>query len=68
MIRNDRELAAAQGQIAQLQKVLLESRDSLPAEDFKLLARSSRLIVERLQRQILDYLTKPAQAQLMELR
>lgn len=59
MIRNDRELAAAQAQILHLQRVLQQLRPSLDAGEFRLLARSSRPLIERLQREILDYLTKP---------
>ena len=60
MIRNDRELAAAQAQIAHLQRVLLQMRPTVTTAEFRLLARSSRPMIERIQREILDYLTKPA--------
>jgi hypothetical protein len=60
MIRNDQELAAAQAQILQIQRVLLQMRHSVSGDEFRLLARSSRSMIERIQRDVLDYLTKPA--------
>ena len=58
MIRNDRELLAAQSQIAHLHRVLAEMRHTAGAEEFRLVARSTRGVVERLQHDILDYLTR----------
>ena len=60
MIRNDQELAAAQAQILQIQRVLLQMRYSASPDEFRLLARSSRSMIERIQRDVLDYLTKPS--------
>ena len=59
MIRSDQELSAAQAQIAHLQRVLQQMRHTVSDEDFRLLARSSRSMIERIQRDVLDYLTKP---------
>jgi hypothetical protein len=59
MIRNDQELTAAQAQIVQIQRVLLQMRGSVSPDEFRLLARSSRSMIERIQRDVLDYLTKP---------
>ena len=58
MIRNDRELQAAQAQIAHMHRALAEMRRTAPADEFRLVARSTRSLVERMQRDILDYLTK----------
>lgn len=60
MIRTDRELAAAQAQIAHLHRVLQQMRSAIPGDEFCLVARSSRSMIERMQRDILDYLTQPA--------
>jgi len=59
MIRNDRELAAAQAQIAHLHRVLQQMRQTASTEDFQLLVRSSRPMIERIQREVLDYLSLP---------
>ena len=58
MIRNDRELQAAQAQIGHMHRLLAEMRQTAPPEEFRLIARSTRGLVERMQRDILDYLTK----------
>ena len=58
MIRNDRELLAAQSQIAHMLRVLAEMRLIASSDEFRVVARSTRGIVERMQRDILDYLTK----------
>jgi len=58
MIRNDRELLAAQAQIANMQRALADLRRAVTVDEFRLVARSSRLMIERMQREVLDYLTK----------
>ena len=58
MIRNDRELAAAQVQIANIQRALAELRRAVTPDEFRLVARSSRGMIERMQRDVLDYLTQ----------
>jgi hypothetical protein len=60
MIRNDQELAAAQAQIAHLQRVLQQMRPVVSGAEFRLLARSSRPTIERIQREVLEYLTRPS--------
>jgi hypothetical protein len=60
MIRNDRELAAAQAQIAHLQRVLQQMRLTVSGDEFRLLVRSSRPMIERIQREVLDYLSLPS--------
>jgi hypothetical protein len=59
MIRNDRELTAAQAQIAHLQRVLQQMRLTVSGDEFQLLVRSSRPMIERIQRDVLDYLSLP---------
>jgi hypothetical protein len=59
MIRNERELSAAQNQILELERVLMDLKSTVSLQEFRLLARSSRPLIERLQSDILDYLTKP---------
>jgi hypothetical protein len=56
MIRNDRELMAAQGQIAHMHRVLAELRRTASSDEFRIIACSTRSLVERMQRDILDYL------------
>ncbi len=58
MIRSDRELVATQAQIANMQRVLADLRRAVTADEFRLVARSSRTMIERMQREVLDYLTK----------
>ncbi len=58
MIHSDQELAAAQAQIASMQRALAEMRRSATPDEFHLVARSSRAMIERMQREVLDYLTK----------
>ena len=58
MIRNDRELMAAKAQIDQMHRVLEDMRRTAPPDEFRLIARSTRSLIERMQRDILDYLTK----------
>ncbi len=58
MIRTDRELVAAQAQIANMQRALADLRQAVTADEFRLVARSSRTMIERMQREVLDYLTK----------
>ena len=58
MIRNDRELMAAKAQIDQLHRVLEEMRRTAPSDEFRLIARSTRHLIERMQCDILDSLTK----------
>jgi hypothetical protein len=58
MIRSDREMMAAQAQIGHMQRFLAEMRRTASSDEFRLIARSTRGIVERMQRDILDYLTK----------
>ncbi len=60
MIRNDQELAAAQAQILQIERVLLQMRYRAAPDEFRILARSSRSMIEGIQRDVLDYLTQPA--------
>ncbi len=58
MIRNERELTAAQAQIAQMERALIDLRRRVTSDDYRLLARNSRRIIERMQSEILDYLSR----------
>lgn len=58
MIRNDRELSAAQAQISNMQRALADLRRTVTPDEFRVVARSTRVMIERMQRDVLDYLTK----------
>lgn len=62
VIRSERELHAAQAAIARYLKVLADLRETASPEEFRLVAKASRPLIERLQRAVLDYLTHPDQS------
>ncbi len=60
MIRDDTELTATQERIAYFLDLLRRFRVTARAEEFALVAGGYRTEVERMQGEMLDYLTAPA--------
>lgn len=61
MIRNDAELAVTRERIADFLDLLARLRASSRPEDLPLVTGGYRAEVERMQRDVLDYLTQPVQ-------
>ena len=62
MIANDKELAATNERIDYFLKLLSQLRVSSRPDEFPLVAGGYRAEVERMQREVLDYLTRHAKA------
>jgi hypothetical protein len=60
MIRNDNELAVTQHRIASFLSLLAQLRVTSRPEEFPLVAGGYRAEVERMQQEVLDYLTRHA--------
>jgi hypothetical protein len=60
MIQNDQELTVTQQRIGYFLDLLARLRQSSRPEDLALVTSGYRAEVERLQREVLDYLTQPA--------
>lgn len=60
MIRSDQELQVAQNRISYLLDLLARLRVSSRPEELSLVSSGYRSEVERMQREVLDYLTQPA--------
>jgi hypothetical protein len=60
MIQNDKELAVTQERIAAFLKLLSQLRVTSMPNEFPLVAGGYRAEVERMQREVLDYLTRHA--------
>jgi hypothetical protein len=60
VIANDTELKCSQERIAYFQDLLAKMRLTAPAETFPLMAGGYRAEIERMQAEVLDYLTRPA--------
>ncbi|HWD92040.1 MAG TPA: hypothetical protein VG938_06795 [Verrucomicrobiae bacterium] len=58
MIANDQELTTPQERIAYFLRLLGQMRSKATPEEFPLLASGYRAEVERMQREVLDYLTQ----------
>lgn len=59
-VHNDATLAATRARITQVLDQLAELRSSNRPEEFARVSCDSRAEVERLQKEVLDYLTRPA--------
>ena len=59
MIHNDRELAGTQERVAYFLKLLSQLRVTSRPEEFPFVASGYRAEVEKMQREVLDYLTSP---------
>lgn len=62
MIQSDQELNLARERVSHLLDLLARLRVSCRPEELALVTGGYRAEVERMQREILDYLTQPAQA------
>ena len=60
MIANDLELAATQERIAYFQSLLAQFRVSATPEEFPALSSGYRAEIERMQKEVLEYLTRHA--------
>ncbi|HEX5766770.1 MAG TPA: hypothetical protein VFX94_00930 [Burkholderiales bacterium] len=60
MIRNDNELAVTRERVAKFERLLEELRKTARPEEWAELSSGYRLEIERMQREILDYLVQPA--------
>ena len=56
MIRNDKELAVTRQRVAMFECMLEELRKTARSEEWRELSSGYRLEIERMQREILDYL------------
>jgi hypothetical protein len=59
MIRNDNELAVTRERVATFERMLDELRKTARPEEWRELRSGYRLEIERMQREILDYLVQP---------
>ena len=62
MIRNDQELAAAQERINYFYRLLAQLRVTAKQEEFQAVASGYRAEVAKMQEEVLDYLTRHANA------
>jgi len=58
MIRDDKELASSRERVATFERMLEELRKTAPPEEWRELSSGYRLEIERMQREILDYLVQ----------
>ena len=58
MIQNDTELKTSQQRIAYFQGLLLQLRVKASAEEFSLVSGGYRLEIEKMQEEVLEYLTR----------
>ena len=58
MIHNDKELKASQQRIAYFQNLLLQLRVKATPEEFSLVSSGYRSEIEKMQEEVLEYLTR----------
>ena len=58
MIQNDKELKVSQKRIAYFQNLLLQLRVQATPEEFSLVSSGYRMEIEKMQAEVLDYLTR----------
>ncbi len=58
MIQNDTELKTSQQRIAYFQDLLLQLRVKSSAEEFSLVSDGYRMEIEKMQEEVLEYLTR----------
>ena len=58
MIRNDKELKTSQERIAYFQNLLLQLRVKTSTEEFSLVSSGYRAEIEKMQEEVLEYLTR----------
>ena len=61
MIQNDKELKTSQERITYFQNLLLQLRVQATPEEFSLVSSGYRMEIERMQEEVLEYLTRHAQ-------
>jgi hypothetical protein len=66
MISNDQELAVTRERIAKLERILEELRKTARPEEWLALSSGYRLEIERMQGEVLDYLTESSPARPLE--
>lgn len=62
MMSNDQELQVTQERIAQLQRWLVQIRQTARPGEFEAVVSGYRLEIERMQAEVLDYLLRPPAA------
>lgn len=62
MIENDRELAVTQQRIAEFQRILAQLRITARPQEFPAIASGYRAEIEKMQAEVLNYLTSHADA------
>ncbi len=62
MIQNDQELNGTQERIAYFQRLLSQLRVTATPEEFPLVASGYRMEIERMQAEVLEYLTRHSSA------
>ena len=60
MIQNDKELKTSQERIVYFQNLLLQLRVQATPEEFSLVSSGYRMEIERMQEEVLNYLTRHA--------
>ena len=60
MIRDDKELAVTRKRVAKFERLLEDLRQTARPEEWSELSSGYRLEIEKMQREILDYLVRPA--------
>ena len=60
MIHNDKELKTSQQRIAYFQDILLQLRVKATPEEFSLVSSGYRAEIEKMQAEVLEYLTRHA--------
>jgi hypothetical protein len=66
MIQNERELEVTQERIAYFQRLLLQLRQTARPAEFEAMSSGYRLEIERMQAEVLEYLTRPILASSMK--
>ena len=60
MIRNEQELKVTQERIGYFQQLLMQLRQTARREEFQAVSGGYRIEIERMQAEVLEYLTLPA--------
>jgi len=63
MITNEQELIGTQERIAYFERLLGQLRATATPEEFRMMASGYRAELERMQAELVDYLTRPLDAQ-----
>jgi len=60
MIRNEQELKVTQERIGYFQQLLMQLRQTARPDEFRAVSGGYRIEIERMQAEVLEYLTLPA--------